>query len=105
MSAFDCANCVNCLFDLIPGFFDRVTTALNVVTPERCRIYFRSARFYMQLYKDGVQGPDVPEAMRLRRKQRKHRGGGLHPEDAPESMRGKRSHKKSRISHLGSLLR
>ena len=86
------------------GFFDRVSLALNSVSVQRCRIYFRSTRRYMQLYKEGIQGQNMPEAMRLMRKQRKHRGGGLHPDDAIESQRGKNTHKKARISHLRSIM-
>ena len=81
------------------GFFERVTTSLNTVTPERCRIYFRSVRRYLELYAQGVEGKDIPEAMRLARKHRKHRGGTLHEDDA-DSQRGKKSRKESRIKKL-----
>ena len=83
------------------GFFERVSEALNTVTIERCIIYFRSARRYLQLYAEGVEGRDIPEAMRQMRKHRKHRAGDLLDDNVP-SQRGKNSHKKSRLDKLKS---
>ena len=82
------------------GFFERVTKALNVVTPERCRIYFRSVRRYLQLYNSGVTGPEIPKAMSQMRKHRKHRAGNLL--DDEESQRGRNSHKRTRLEKLKS---
>ena len=76
-----------------------MSEALNVVTQERCVIYFRSARRYLELYAKGVEGRDIPEAMQQMRKHRKHRVGDLLDDDHP-SQRGKNSHKKSRIEKL-----
>ena len=81
------------------GFFERVSEALNSVATERCQIYFRSVRRYVQLYAQGVQGRDIPEAMRQMRKHRKHRAGSL-LEDEVACQRGKNSHKKTRIEKL-----
>ena len=50
-------------------------------------------------YAQGVQGRDIPEAMRQMRKHRKHRAGSL-LEDEVACQRGKNSHKKSRIEKL-----
>ena len=76
--------------------------ALNVVTPERCRIYFRSAERYLELYAKGIEGKDIPEAMRQMRKHRKHRAGDLLDDDIP-SQRGKNSYKKSRLDKLKAI--
>ena len=84
------------------GFFERVSTALNVVTPERCRVYFRSVRRYLTLYANGMQGKDIPEAMSLMRKHRKHRAGTMLSDEA-ESQRGKNSHKRTRIENLKAM--
>ena len=88
---------------LCAGFYERVLKSLNVVTKERCKVYFQSAERYMKLYQDGVSGRDIPEAMKQQRKNRKHRPGGLHPEEA-ESSRGKNSYKKQRLEKIEAML-
>ena len=82
------------------GFFERVTKALNVVTPDRCRVYFRSVRQYLQLYSNGVTGPEIPKAMSQMRKHRKHRASNLL--DDEDSQRGRNSSKRTRLEKLKS---
>lgn len=47
----------------------------------------------------GVQGPDIPEAMRMMRKHQKHKEGMLHPADV-QPKHGKNSHKRQRTGQL-----
>ena len=89
----------NCVFVQV-GFFERVTNALNVVTPERCWVSFRSVRRYLHLYNSGVTGPEIPKAMSQMRKHRKHRAGNLL--DDEENQRGRNSSKRTRLDKLKS---
>ena len=64
-------------------------------------LQLRKIILYLQLYAQGVEGRDIPDAMRQMRKHRKHRAGDL-LDDTVSSQRGKNSHKKSRLDKLKS---